>query len=204
MPAARHHDLFFKIVLVGDSGVGKSSLLLRFVANTFPAPQLSVGVDFKVRTVQVNDKVIKTQIWDPAGNERYRSITKAYYRGADAVVIVFDVTNEASFNSVGSWIKDIDEEGLEAIPKVLVGNKSDLGAVRVVSTKDAEAMAKRLGMQFFETSARTNSSVEDIFMTLVRSISSRPEVEKKSSIQLSKAGDDRSSNRTPTSSRCCS
>ncbi|CAI0462158.1 unnamed protein product, partial [Linum tenue] len=151
-------DYLFKLLLIGDSGVGKSCLLLRFADDSYIESYIStIGVDFKIRTVEQDGKVIKLQIWDTAGQERFRTITSSYYRGAHGIIIVYDVTDEESFNNV----------------KLLVGNKCDLTSKRAVPYDTAKAFADEIGIPFLETSAKSATNVEEAFMTMASEIKKR-------------------------------
>jgi Ras-related protein Rab-1A len=120
-------------LLIGDSGVGKSCLLLRFADDTYTESFIStIGVDFKIRTIDLEGKTVKLQIWDTAGQERFRTITSSYYRGAHGIIVVYDITDTESFANVRMWLKEVDRYGSEGVSKLLVGNKSDLSARRVV------------------------------------------------------------------------
>jgi len=168
------YDYLFKLLLIGDSGVGKSSLLLRFADDTYAESYIStIGVDFKIRTIELDGKTIKLQIWDTAGQERFRTITSSYYRGAHGIIIVYDVTDLDSFNNVKQWLKEIDRYACENVNKLLVGNKSDLQDKRAVAQAEAKAFAEELGVQFLETSAKNSINVEDAFMTMAREIKNR-------------------------------
>jgi len=161
----------FKLVLVGDSGVGKSSVLLRFADDTFADAYLStVGVDFRFRTVKVGKDTVKLQIWDTAGQERFRTITSAYYRGADGIVMIFDVTNMESFNHVNEWLIEVSRYAAEGTSRLLVGNKCDKTAERVISTEKGKALADSLGIPFIETSAKEAINVEQAFMTMTEEL----------------------------------
>merc|ERR1712051_1100361 len=130
------YDYLFKLLLIGDSGMGKSSLLLRFADDTYAESYIStIGVDFKIRTIELDGKTIKLQIWDTAGQERFRTITSSYYRGAHGIIVVYDVTDQESFNNVKQWLHKIDGYGFSNVKKILVRNKSDLSGKRVVSTE---------------------------------------------------------------------
>jgi len=158
------YDYLFKLLLIGDSGVGKSCLLLRFADDTYTESYIStIGVDFKIRTIEQDQKTVKLQIWDTAGQERFRTITSSYYRGAHGIIIVYDVTDRESFNNVKHWITEIDKYAAEGVNKLLVGNKSDLQSKKVVSYDEAKDLADSLGVQFLETSAKNAHNVEEAF-----------------------------------------
>lgn len=126
-------DYLFKLLLIGDSGVGKSCLLLRFADDTYTESFIStIGVDFKIRTIDLEGKTVKLQIWDTAGQERFRTITSSYYRGAHGIIVVYDITDAESFSNVRMWLKEVERYGSEGVCKLLVGNKSDLANRRAV------------------------------------------------------------------------
>lgn len=128
-----YSDYLFKLLLIGDSGVGKSCLLLRFADDTYTESYIStIGVDFKIRTIELDKKTIKLQIWDTAGQERFRTITSSYYRGAHGIIVVYDCTDQDSFNNVKQWLEEIDRYACDNVNKLLVGNKCDLTAKKVV------------------------------------------------------------------------
>ncbi|KAA0190096.1 Small GTP-binding protein Rab1, partial [Fasciolopsis buskii] len=132
-------DYLFKLLLIGDSGVGKSCLLLRFADDTYCDTYIStIGVDFKIRTIELNGKVVKLQIWDTAGQERFRTITSSYYRGAHGIIIVYDVTDMSSYNSVKDWLNEIKCYADSRVSRLLVGNKCDLVAKRAVPAEMAK------------------------------------------------------------------
>ncbi|WFD30304.1 GTP-binding protein [Malassezia sp. CBS 17886] len=162
-----HYDLLVKLLLIGDSGVGKSCLLLRFCDDAWtPSFITTIGIDFKIRTIEVGDKRVKLQIWDTAGQERFRTITTAYYRGAMGILLVFDVTDEKSFQDIRNWYKDVDQHASEGVRKILVGNKCDWEEKRAVSREQAEELANELGVTYVETSAKTNTNVDEAFFVL--------------------------------------
>jgi Ras-related protein Rab-1A len=170
----RCSDYLFKLLLIGDSGVGKSCLLLRFADDTYTESYIStIGVDFKIRTVDLDGKTIKLQIWDTAGQERFRTITSSYYRGAHGIIVVYDVTDMDSFNNVKQWLNEIDRYASESVNKLLVGNKSDLTATKQVDTQTAKAFADEIGIPFLETSAKNSTNVEQAFMTMAGEIKKR-------------------------------
>ncbi|KAJ8492438.1 hypothetical protein OPV22_014159 [Ensete ventricosum] len=168
------YDYLFKLLLIGDSGVGKSCLLLRFADDSYIESYIStIGVDFKIRTVEQDGKTIKLQIWDTAGQERFRTITSSYYRGAHGIIVVYDVTDQESFNNIKQWLNEIDRYASENVNKLLVGNKCDLTDSRVVSSETAKAFADEIGIPFLETSAKDSTNVEKAFMTMAADIKDR-------------------------------
>lgn len=185
----RDYDYLFKLVLIGDSGVGKSCLLLRFADDNFTDSYIStIGVDFRFRTITIDKKVVKLQIWDTAGQERFRTITSAYYRGADGIIMVYDVTNQESFEHVEEWLSEVDRYANEGTAKLLVGNKADLVEERRVSEETAQRFAEKLGIPFLETSAKTATNVDAAFLTMAK------ELIKQRTEKPTKAGGSRGSN----------
>jgi len=167
----RDYDYLFKLVLIGDSGVGKSCLLLRFADDSFTDTYIStIGVDFRFRTVEIDKKIVKLQIWDTAGQERFRTITSAYYRGSHGIIMVYDVTNEESFEAVESWLSEVNRHAPESTVKLLVGNKADLHDKKVIASEKAQRFADNLGMSFMETSAKNATNVEAAFFTVAREL----------------------------------
>lgn len=165
MGSHRDYDHLFKLLIIGDSGVGKSSLLVRFADNTFNGNYITtIGVDFKLRTIECNGERVKLQIWDTAGQERFRTITATYYRGTHGVIVVYDVTQGESFANVKRWLHEISEN-CEDVNRVLVGNKCD-DPNRVVLKEDASRFASQMGIQLFETSAKDNINVEEMFRAI--------------------------------------
>jgi Ras-related protein Rab-1A len=168
------YDYLFKLLLIGDSGVGKSCLLLRFADDTYTDSYIStIGVDFKIRTIELDGRTIKLQIWDTAGQERFRTITSSYYRGAHGIIVVYDVTDQESFNNVKQWLQEIDRYACENVNKLLVGNKSDLTSKKVVDYNIAKEFADGLGIPFLETSAKNATNVEQAFYTMAAEIKTR-------------------------------
>ncbi|KAK8967187.1 Ras-related protein RABE1a [Platanthera guangdongensis] len=156
-------------------GVGKSCLLLRFSDGSFTTSFITtIGIDFKIRTIELDGKRIKLQIWDTAGQERFRTITTAYYRGAMGILLVYDVTDESSFNNIRNWIRNIEQHASDNVNKILVGNKADMDeSKRAVPTSKGQALADEYGIKFFETSAKTNLNVEHVFFSIARDIKQR-------------------------------
>lgn len=164
---SRSYDMIMKLLLVGDSGVGKSCLLLRFVEDKFnPSFITTIGIDFKIRTIESNGKKIKLQVWDTAGQERFRTITTAYYRGAMGIVLIYDVTDARTFENVENWFQTVTQHANEDAQIFLVGNKSDDEENRQVSKEQGQHLASSLNVPFLEASAKTNSNVESIFYEL--------------------------------------
>ena len=157
-------QFLFKVVLIGDSGVGKSNLLSRFTRNEFNLDSKStIGVEFATRSIQVDSKTIKAQIWDTAGQERYRAITSAYYRGAVGALLVYDISKHQTYENVTRWLKELRDHADTNIVIMLVGNKSDLRHLRAVPTEEAKEFASQNGLSFIETSALDASNVELAF-----------------------------------------
>eukprot|EP01120_Amphizonella_sp_Union-15-10_P003899 TRINITY_DN1434_c0_g1_i1.p1 TRINITY_DN1434_c0_g1~~TRINITY_DN1434_c0_g1_i1.p1 ORF type:complete len:202 (-),score=30.01 TRINITY_DN1434_c0_g1_i1:34-639(-) len=160
----------YKLVVIGESGVGKSSLLVRYTSKTFSSKFVStVGVEFHEKELLLNEQLVKLQIWDTGGQERFRTITNNYYRGSHGIVIVYDITNKESFDNLSTWISQPQYANTDAT-RLLVGNKLDLESLRQVPTDLAEEWAKNNGMHFCEASAKDASNVEQAFLTLAQLI----------------------------------
>ncbi|KAL0534981.1 hypothetical protein IC582_029289 [Cucumis melo] len=165
------YDYLFKVVLIGDSGVGKSNLLSRFTKNEFSLESKStIGVEFATRSLNVDGKVVKAQIWDTAGQERYRAITSAYYRGAVGALLVYDVTRHSTFENVERWLRELRDHTDPNIVVMLVGNKSDLRHLVAVSTEDGKSFAEKESLYFMETSALEATNVENSFAEVLTQI----------------------------------
>ncbi|AEC08901.1 putative small GTP-binding protein [Arabidopsis thaliana] len=165
------YDYLFKVVLTGDSGVGKSNLLSRFTRNDFSHDSRStIGVEFATRSIQVDDKIVKAQIWDTAGQERYRAITSAYYRGAVGALLVYDVTRHVTFENVERWLKELRDHTDANTVIMLVGNKADLNHLRAISTEEVKDFAERENTFFMETSALEAINVENAFTEVLTQI----------------------------------
>ncbi|PRT52600.1 Ras-related protein Rab-11B [Wickerhamiella sorbophila] len=168
---ADEYDFLFKIVLIGDSGVGKSNILGRFTRNEFNLESKStIGVEFATRTVTVDGKVIKAQIWDTAGQERYRAITAAYYRGAVGALLMYDISKPETYEGVNRWLNELREHAVSQIVIMLVGNKCDLKHLRAVSTDEARQFAEEKKLLFIETSALDATNVELAFQNILTEI----------------------------------
>jgi len=165
------YDYLFKVVLIGDSGVGKSNLLSRFTRNEFNLESKStIGVEFATRSINVDGRTVKAQIWDTAGQERYRAITAAYYRGAVGALLTYDIAKHLTYENVERWLKELRDHADSNIVIMLVGNKSDLRHLRAVPTEEARAYAERNGLSFIETSALDSSNVEQAFTNILTGI----------------------------------
>ncbi|CEG80007.1 Putative Rab family, other [Rhizopus microsporus] len=166
------YDYLFKIIIIGDSGVGKSNLLLRYTSNEFLQDSRStIGVEFATKTINIDNHVIKAQLWDTSGQERYKAITSAFYRGAVGALLVYDITRKSSFNHIAQWLEELNEHIEDSIPLVLVGNKIDLSDTsRAVSTEEAKNYASKSKMMFFEASAYDTTNVTLAFETMFNQI----------------------------------
>ena len=167
---AEKKEFLYKILLLGDSSVGKTCFLMRYTDNTFQEMHMStIGLDYKLKNVQLDDgKIVKIQIWDTAGQDRFRSITKNYYKGAHGIILIYDVTSRKTFENVKNWVSQIREEVSDKVSIILVGNKIDDVEGRKVKTEEGESMAKECGLSFFETSAKSGENIDNTFNELVK------------------------------------
>ena len=167
------YDHVFKLLLIGDAGVGKSSILLRYTDNTFDEHlQSTIGVDFKVKIANKDGKKIKLTIWDTAGQERFRTLTSAYYRGAQGIILTYDVTRRETFEALNVWLQEVDvysPGGGANVVKLLVGNKIDKKP-RAVSRREGESWARAKGMLFLESSAKTKVGIDEVFNEMLNKI----------------------------------
>ncbi|GMR49494.1 hypothetical protein PMAYCL1PPCAC_19689, partial [Pristionchus mayeri] len=171
MGSSEDYDYLFKVVLIGDSGVGKSNLLTRFTRNEFDLESgTTIGVEFTARNIQIEGRTIKAQIWDTAGQERYRAITSAYYRGAVGALLVYDMASHITFQNVERWLKELRDHSDQNIVVMLVGNKSDLRHLRAVPTDEAKQFAESNNLSFIETSALDSTNVETAFTTILTEV----------------------------------
>lgn len=161
----------FKYIIIGDTGVGKSCLLLQFTDKRFqPVHDLTIGVEFGARMITIDGKQIKLQIWDTAGQEAFRSITRSYYRGAAGALLVYDITRRDTFNHLTTWLEDARQHSNSNMVIMLIGNKSDLESRREVTKEEGEAFAREHGLVFMETSAKTAANVEEAFINTAKEI----------------------------------
>ena len=170
MTEKKQKELLYKILLLGDSSVGKTCFLMRYSDNTFQEIHMStIGLDYKLKNVQLDDgNIVKIQIWDTAGQDRFRSITKNYYKGAHGIILIYDITSRKTYENIKNWVTQIKEEVSDKVNIILVGNKIDDEKNRKVSTEEGEKLAKEIGFDFYETSAKTGINIDSTFNDLVK------------------------------------
>mmetsp|Transcript_404 Transcript_404/g.544 ORF Transcript_404/g.544 Transcript_404/m.544 type:complete len:217 (+) Transcript_404:73-723(+) len=174
MTARQPYDIKLKVLMIGDSGVGKSCLVLRFGKNQFTSSFMTtIGIDFQIKTIEIDGKRVKLLLWDTAGQERFHTITNAYYRGAHGVLLVYDVTDTNSFGNVTTWMNNIHQHADESISKILVANKCDMVHDRVVSVESGKALARDYNVPYFETSAKNDINVHEVFVAIAKDIIQR-------------------------------
>eukprot|EP01112_Ceratiomyxa_fruticulosa_P012704 TRINITY_DN3534_c0_g1_i1.p1 TRINITY_DN3534_c0_g1~~TRINITY_DN3534_c0_g1_i1.p1 ORF type:complete len:226 (+),score=41.79 TRINITY_DN3534_c0_g1_i1:226-903(+) len=200
MVSEGEHDYLFKIVIIGDSSVGKSNLLVRFTRNEYnDRSKATIGVDFGTKSIEVEGRTIVAQCWDTAGQERFRAVTSGYYRGAVGAMIVYDITNKTSFKNVTRWLNELREMADPEILIMMVGNKCDLEHQREVPTNEAKAFAEGNKISFLETSALTAQNVNLAFETLLKQIYNQ-QIRKKPNVPNIDQGDDLVKDYKPSSS----
>ena len=181
----------YKILLLGDCAVGKSCLLLRYCENSFQESHLAtIGLDFRLKTITLeNNRKIRIQIWDTAGEDRFRSITRNYYKGAHGIVLIYDVTDQQSFQHIKDWVDKIKEESNEGVIIYLVGNKIDLIDKRIITNADGNKLAEEIKIKYYETSAKDSTGVKEVFENLVKDMDnlySEQHKEENETIQINK------------------
>ena len=163
--------MFYKILLIGDLSVGKSSVILRYIEDYFSGNMMSsIGVDFKTKQIEINDRLIKMQIWDTAGHEKFRTITTSYYKSAHAIIVLYDITDINTFEHVKNWMIDIDKFAKAGVLRLLIGNKIDLNDNRQVTKEAGETLANKYGVNFFEVSAKDNININELFFETAKTL----------------------------------
>ena len=208
------YDMIFKIVLIGDTSVGKTNILSKYLKGEFdPKSKSTVGVEFGVKNFKIENNIVKVQIWDTAGEERYRSITNAYYKGAKGSLLVYDITNKKSFENVEKWISDLKANADEDISMILLGNKTDLEDKRVVTTEEGKNKAEFYNLTFMETSALNGNNIQEAFNELIMDVYKRNHellenqakveiIRDKKTIELDK-GEDNNTDEVKEKKWCC-
>lgn len=164
-----YYDLKIRLMLIGDSNVGKTSIIKRYCNNQFSPSYIStVGIDFETKYLRLNGKIINLQIWDTAGQERYKVLAKNYYKNSDGFIIVYDITDKKSFNNVANWITQIKDSASENVKCVLLGNKCDLEELRQVDINQGKDLANNYHLKFYETSAQKGNNIQKVFIDLVK------------------------------------
>ncbi|XP_023739665.1 ras-related protein RABA5e [Lactuca sativa] len=209
-------EYLFKVVIIGDSAVGKSNLLSRYSKNEFNMHSKStIGVEFQTQTMEIDGKEVKAQIWDTAGQERFRAVTSAYYRGAVGALIVYDISRSTTFDSVTRWLEELKTHSDTTVVRMLVGNKCDLGNIRAVSVEDGKKLAENEGLFFMETSALDSTNVKTAFELVIKEIYNNVSRKVLNSdsykselsmnrVTLDNRGDDDGSKQNQSRSSCCS
>ena len=211
---ANGYDMIFKIVLIGDTSVGKTNILSKYLTDEFDAKsKATVGVEFGVKNFKIENNIVKVQIWETAGEERYRSITNAYYKGAKGSLLVYDITNKKSFENVEKWISDLKANADEDISMILLGNKTDLEDKRVVTTEEGKNKAEFYNLTFMETSALNGNNIREAYNELIMDVDKKNHellenqakveiIRDKKTIELDK-GEDNNTDEVKEKKWCC-
>ncbi len=199
------YDYLFKLLIIGDSGVGKSSLLLQYIDSVYTDNYIStIGVDFKIKTMEHNGKVIKLQIWDTAGQERFRTIISSYYRGARGVILTYDVTDSNSFTNLEYWINEIKVHTSDNVCRLIIGNKCDIANSRTVSKEEGELFATNNNIDYIETSAKTAENVDSAFKKLIcELLKNSPQTQTQSQTELARRKNIVPMNTIKLKNKCC-
>ena len=172
------YDYLFKLIIVGDTNVGKTNIMSKYIKDQFNITSKStIGVEFGTKILEIDNKKVKAQIWDTAGQERYKSITSAYYKGAKGAFIVYDITNKSTFESVDKWIKDLNSYGDKNLTMLLIGNKSDLEVKRIINKEEGEEKEKSFELGFIETLAYNGDNIDQAFDIMLKEVLKRYIVE---------------------------
>ena len=194
-----HIDFKVKIMFIGNSSVGKTSIIKRYSKNIFSTSYIStLGIDFESKNINIDNKTINLQIWDTAGQEKYKVLSKNYYNNSNAFIIVYDITNLESFESVMNWIDQIKENAPENVKSILLGNKSDLEEKRIISEEEGKNLAKKININFYETSAQNGANIEKAIDNLVKDVINDENFIKENTPKL-----DRNKLKTEKKKKCC-
>ena len=186
MPFEDEYDYLYKVVLIGDSSVGKSNILARLINREFCENSKStIGVEFGLKTLKIGGKSVKAQIWDTSGQERYRAISNAYYRNASGIILVYDITNEASFNNIERWLNEIRDHSTNPVI-MIIGNKLDLTAARAVATECVADFCSKHGFNYMETSAKSGAGIDEAFVAILTEVNGRDRVCEKHNVEVPK------------------
>ncbi len=206
MTSDHNYNYLYKVILVGDSGVGKTNIVSRFVDDSFTdSVRSTIGIDFQVKVIDTGSEKIKLQIWDTAGQERFRSISRSYYKYAYGIIVVFDLTNRKSFENIEKWINDVEtlsEYDLTYIELLLIGNKADLDDKRQVFDEDIKALQDTYSFTYIETSAKNNTGIQDGFVELAQRIHANRDYLRKKDYEVVSLSDNQNIEIEPKS-RCC-
>ena len=199
----KQYDFLFKLLLIGDSGVGKTCILFRFSDDAFNTTFIStIGIDFKLKTIVLDGRIIKLQIWDTAGQERFHTITTAYYRGALGVMMVYDITDKKSFDDITNWLRAIQEHGNPKVEKMIIGNKCDLDDNRMVPKESGEALANANDAMFLETSAKSSLNVDKAFEQMAERIMKNTILDDRNDTGVSRPLSSKTT-QAPRTQKCC-
>ena len=201
-------DEKIKLMILGDSSVGKSSILRKYCKNEFLDKYITtIGIDFQIKNLTINNKKIKLQVWDTAGQERYRVVTKNYFNTSDGFIIIYDITNRETFTNINNWIEQITTIVGNNVKCVIFGNKNDLNNKRKVETDEGKELAEKFNFKFFETSAKEGNNIEEGFksitMDILDDISSVKERRNNTSILKTKSGKKLNNNKEDNKKSCC-
>lgn len=203
MSLNQDYDYLFKVLIIGNSCVGKSNILLRFSENVFHESFLpTIGVDFKIKNIQFEDKTVKLHIWDTAGQERFKTITATYYKGAHGIILVYDITDRTTFSDIENWLSEIQQHASPGVARMLIGNKCDMESERQVSFQEGKDYADSLGIPFLETSAKNKINIEASFKELTAVILPTAEPKKAGGENTTQIRDQRGQKKAGGSSGC--